>query len=62
MKPSFLDIPQRHTRARSLDQSPADYACAVQRFEGSRPTSPWAVLGLVIAVAVAVWLLKGGAA
>ena len=58
MKPLFLDCPPAWTRTKSLDQSPADYACSVQR-SGGTGYSPawWVAMALIAAVAtvVIVW-------
>jgi hypothetical protein len=47
MKPLFLDCPPAWTRTKSLDQTPADYACSVQRTGGSETRGDLAVKWVV---------------
>lgn len=58
MKPLFLDCPPAWTRTKSLDQTPADYASAIERVGGTGYSpSWWVAMALITAVAtvVIVW-------
>jgi len=43
MKPLFLDCPPAWTRTKSLDQSPVDYACSLERTRGHQTRGDLAV-------------------
>ena len=47
MKPLFLDCPPAWTRIKSLDQSPADYACSVERTKGD---ATWGDVAVAVTV------------
>lgn len=54
---SFLDSPQAWTRVKSMDQSPVDYACSLERTRGHQTRGDlavkWAVLfGFVFVAAL----------
>jgi len=60
MKPLFLDCPPAWTRTKSLDQSPADYASAIERTRGTDYSpSWWTAMAFIAAVAtVVIWYTK----
>jgi hypothetical protein len=53
----FLTSPQAWTRVRNVDQSPVDYACAVERTSTDYSPSWYVVMAFIAAVAtvVIVW-------
>ena len=57
MKPLFLDCPPAYTRTKSLDQTPADYACAIERTRSTDYSPSWYVwMAAIAAVAtVVIW-------